>query len=101
MLKAIDITQRTEFISKHDTEDQKTVFILRPLSGLEMMSLSSGTPEDIEKMIVKSIVEVKNYTQTYEKIEDVVRTLNLSVLGEILNFINVLNNLTGEDTKNS
>ena len=40
MLKGIDINKRIEYISKEDKEEEKTVFVLKPLSGADMLSLT-------------------------------------------------------------
>ena len=40
MLKGIDLSQRIEFSSKEDKGDQKTIFVIRPLSGVEMLDVA-------------------------------------------------------------
>lgn len=100
MLQGIDVSQRIEFSSVSDTGEPKTVFVLKPLSGLEMLEFSGGGTDDIKKMIIKSIVEVKNFSKDGISIEEVVGSLNLSVVGELINKINYLNNLSRQDEKN-
>ena len=99
MLKAIDVNQRIEFSSKDDKSDPKTIFVFRPLSGIEMLQFSQGSKEDIRNMLVKSLVEVKGYDHT--DIEQVVDSLPLNVVGELIQKVNAINNFTGEEEKNS
>lgn len=99
MIEGIDTNQRIEFTSKYDMNDPKTVFILRPLSGFEMMEFSDGKMEDVKRMVLRSIVEIRNFNKECS-IEDVLNSLNLKLLAELINKINNINQLSGEDEKN-
>ncbi len=98
MIKGIDVNQRIEFLSKFDNSEPKTVFVLRPLSGFEMMEFSEGRKEDIYNMILKSVVEVKNFEDN--NIEKAINSLGIRVIGELIQFINEINNITEQDAKN-
>ena len=107
MLKGIDVNQRIEFVSKDDTSEPKTVFILRPFSGMEMVSMSrffdSGkmtlTGEGLTAFLEKSIVEVKNFKDGLS-VKEIIQQLSGAVLGELVSEIAGINNLTGQDQKN-
>jgi hypothetical protein len=92
MLKGIDVNQRIEFVSKYDDTEPKTVFVLKPLSSLEMMTL--GTNESIEFYLEKSIVEVKNFDN--KSVKEAISSVNVKVLGELIEQINRLNKLSDE-----
>lgn len=93
MLKGIDVNQRIEFISKYDTSEPKTIFILKPLSSFEMMEL--GKLESIEFYLEKSIVEVKNFNGL--DIKGSLSAISVKVLGELIECINKINKLSDEE----
>lgn len=107
MLKGIDVNQRIEFVSKEDKSDPKTVFVLRPFSGIEMVSMSqffdSGkmtlSGDGIVAFLEKSIVEVKNFKDGMS-VKEIISQLSGAVLGELVNEIAAINNITGQDQKN-
>ena len=99
MLTGINVNERVEFSSKFDKNDPKTVFILRPLTGLEMLKFSSGSIEDIVKMVEASIVSVTDFSGAKE-IRDVINSLQMNVLGEVIQAINAINKVTEQDVKN-
>lgn len=103
MLKGIDIRQRIEFVSSQDTSEPKTVFVLRPLSSIEMMEFSSSSEKgNIAAMkfyLENSIVEVKNFLT--ENIEDAICSIDPMTLGEMITELNKINHITGDETKNS
>lgn len=107
MLKGIDISQRIEFVSKTDQSDPKTVFVLRPFTGIEMVSLSqffdagkmTMTGNGIVEFIEKAIVEVKNYKEGLT-VRQVIESLSGQVIGELVSEISIINNLTEQDRKN-
>lgn len=97
MLKGIDVNQRIEFISKEDISEPKTIFILRPLTGFEMMELQSlSTAEDLFKLVRKSIVEITNGESDLDKM---ILNLPVATVSELVVFILKLNNLTEADKK--
>lgn len=103
MITGIDIKQRIEFVSKNDLTEPKTVFVLRPLSSLEMMEFSEKSNQSqaigILFYLEKSIVEVKNFAT--QDIKEVIQSINVGLLGELIIAINKLNNVSGEEAKNS
>lgn len=99
MLKGIDPNERVEFISSYDNSEPKTVFILRPLTGMEM-SGGLSSKEDIFRMVSVSVVEIKNMPEGQSK-EDFIKSLPLLPLGELVQKCNELNKITGQDAKNS
>lgn len=100
MIKAIDTSVRIEFSSKNDTTDPKTIFILRPLSGMEMMQFTGGGQDDVLKMVSSSLVDVKNFPSKWDNIIDVCNMLSINTLGELISKINEINSVTEQDQKN-
>ena len=99
MLKGIDMNQRINFISKEDKEEPKTVFVIRPLSAIEMMNTSKD--EYLSLMLNKSIVEIKNPDlKDRQEIDDFVNGLNVAVLTELINEITDINKLKDDEIKN-
>lgn len=98
MLKGIDINQRIEFTYSKDIEEPKTVFVLRPLSGAEMLDFGGSTSEII-KMVELSLVEVRNYPIQGTPAE-IIKSLDLGVLGELIRKVNELCRLSEQDAKN-
>jgi hypothetical protein len=97
MINIIDINQRVEFISKVDTSEPKNVFVIRPLSGIEMMEYGNlGDKENLYKFLDAGITEVRN---TPVSKQDFIKSLPLDVLTELIIFMTNLNNLTPEDKK--
>ena len=95
MIKTININERIEFISQFDTTEPKTVFVFRPLSGLEMIKLSEGSL-DIERFLNAAILEIKG-------VEDkaaFIKTLEAKVLGELVNKANEVCEITKAEIKN-
>jgi len=109
MLKGIDVSQRIEFSCEDDVEP-KTVFILKPLSGLQMIEVSKNLSTDkklvlnaqyIQSILECSIVEIKNpEVKEINKINDFISSLSSVVLTELVVEVGKLNNLTGEEQKN-
>ena len=108
MLKGIDISQRVEF-SCVDDVDPKTVFVLRPLSGLQMIDVAKNMTdgklvldaEYIQSILEKSIVEVKNPDiKDKKKIEEYISSLDSGTLTELVVEIGGINNMTGDEQKN-
>jgi len=103
MLKGIDVSQRIEFISKEDKDEPKTVFVLKPLGGGDMLRLSANgemSSDSIFKMIKESIVEIKNYKLNTLSKDEMLDSLPPAVIGELLEQVNSINRLTKEETKN-
>ena len=100
MLQAIDINQRVKFVSRFDNSEPKTEFILKPLSGGDSLTIGAGGGENsIISMVAASIVEIKNFKGSDDTTE-IVKSLSLNVLNELLEKVNSLNNVTEEDEKN-
>lgn len=103
MLKGIDIKQRIEFVSEKDTDEPKTVFVLRPLTSLEKLNFATASQENqsagLEMYLRKSIVEVRNFHVS--EIGEVIDSLPPETLGEIMIELNKINELSKNETKNS
>lgn len=97
MLKGIDINQRIEFYSPDDTEETKTVFIFKPISGIGMVDLNGKGILDI---LDAGIIEVKNSTQGLSK-RDYINSLPVSVITQLMEELNKINDVTRQDSKNS
>ena len=96
MIKGIDVNQRIEFISKTDTEEPKTVFILQPLAGLSMVELHGKKMVDI---LDASIVEVRNFVPEIPKLE-IIKSLSVGIITELMEEVSSINQVTGQDRKN-
>lgn len=103
MLKGIDVNQRIEYVSKKDTDEEKTVFVFKPLSGMDMLDMQSVMTEmnsnSVTKFLKSSIAEIKNYTT--DNVEDALKTLPADILAELVEEAVKVNNLTDEDKKKS
>lgn len=100
MIKVIDVNSRIEFVSSFDKTEPKTVFYLKPLSGIEMMSFTDGHKEDIFNMVISSVVDVKDYPVEGKTVSEIINSLSITVLGELITKINSINNVTEQDQKN-
>lgn len=104
MLEGIDLNQRIEFVSSYDKLEPKTVFVLRPLSGVELLGLGGTieggkiklTRDYILDLISKSLVEIKN-SESGKTNQEMVESLNFLVLGELINRIADINSLKNEN----
>jgi len=108
MIGIIDIEQRIEFVSKDDNTEPKTVFVLRPLSGADMIDLSQFAEDGVLNlkgdylinMIDKSTVEIKNINSALPK-RKIIESLPVGVITELVAKVGEINNLTEQDRKNS
>jgi len=98
MLRGIDPNERHEHISKYDLDEPKTVFVLKPLSALDMPE-NLVTREDMLQMLSSAVVEIKNMPAGIDK-DAYLRRLDVLSLGELIGVCNKLNGLTGQETKN-
>lgn len=103
MLKGIDIRQRIEFVSSKDTSEPKTVFVLRPLSSLEMIEFTAlkekGRIPRMKFYLETSIVEVKNFSTN--NVIEAIDSIDMETLGEITSELTKINHPTESDIKNS
>lgn len=96
MLKGIDINQRIEFASKLDKEETKTTFMLKPLSGMDMLNVKS-----IETLLGLAVIEIQNPAiSDKEEIVKYLNTLSSGVLAELIDEINKINKVTDDEQKN-
>jgi hypothetical protein len=107
MITIIDVKQRIDFVSKFDTTEPKTVFVLRPLSGSELLEMS-GSVENGEinitgrfmySFLEKSIVEIKNGPEQMI-VSEVIKGLSAGVISELVTLITKINHMTKDDEKN-
>jgi hypothetical protein len=99
MLEGIDVGQRINFTSKKDKTEPKTVFVLRPLSGIDRLNILQSVDSSVQTALETSIVEIKNNNNISK--EDYIKTLDLSVLDELMEKINNISNIKDDDEKNS
>lgn len=103
MLKGIDLNQRFEWSASIDTEEPKTVFVLRPLSAAEKVSLNTVFPggkitgASIIDFLDLVVVEIKNFGEPDKK--TALRSLPLDALNELILEANKLANLGVEEKK--
>jgi predicted transcriptional regulator of viral defense system len=102
MLKGIDVRQKINFSLPGDTEP-KTVFVLRPLTSIEMMEFSDVNNESKTKAlkfyIETSLVEIQNFVT--DNVKEVVDCIDTKTLGELIGKLNEINHLTQDEAKNS
>jgi len=108
MLQGINLNERIEVISKEDKEEPKTIFVLKPLTALEMLDISkymqdgklSFNGEYVRELLCNSIVEIRNPdTKGATNILDFINSQTASVLMEIVVEIGKLNNITEDEKK--
>ena len=108
MIRGIDVTQRIEFISKEDKDEDKTVFVLKPLTASEVINISgmmtSGkakTGDYMFELVSLSVVQIKNPDKKGEEVKDFLGTLPANILVEIADEVNKLVNISEKERKNS
>lgn len=98
MLEGIDINQRIEFISSCDITEPKTIFVFRPLGGVEMMRYQElNKPEVLLEFLNTTIVDIKNCNNP-DKIA-YIKSIDKNAISEIVIKALSINELTGEDKK--
>lgn len=102
MLKSIDIKQRIEWSDPEDVTEPKTIFVLRPLTSSEMLSLADGgdASKKTVGLIVASIVEVRNFGGETD-IKTIVDSLPLTTMTSLSQKVAEINHLGAETRKNS
>lgn len=100
MLQGVDKLEQIRFTSVHDEEEDKTVFVLRPLSGTELMRSTNKDDsfESLMNLLKISIVSIENFSTN--DVNEAIELLPSSVLTELLEQVNKLNHLTEDDQKN-
>lgn len=105
VIKGLDINQRVEFTPSTDTEEPKTVFVIKPLSGEDRANFVddgkvklSGTK--LYDFLSISIVEIRNFN-----VEGDIRTKLISikddvVIAELVTEVGRVSNMTRQDEKN-
>jgi len=108
MLKGINVNQRIEFTSKHDTEEPKTVFVFKPLTTEAMMDFVSDSTdgqlklsgEKLFSFLGLSIIEIKNFGEENETVVNALKRLPPMVIVELVEEAVNINKMTGQDSKN-
>ena len=96
MIQGVDLSQRIEITLEGDLEP-KTIFVIRPLSGLEMTELQQSSNVVISTL-EKSVVEIKGQPNTLTAIE-YVKTLGMGHLTDLLQKVAKINNISLEQSK--
>lgn len=103
MLEGINVNQRIKYSLKRD-KNNPTVFVIKPLSGLEVLELfgdgKSLSSDSIRKILESSIVEVHNF-EGPTNVCEIINTLNIDDVSELLSKINEINDITNKDKKKS
>lgn len=100
MLEGIDVSQRIEFVSTKDKTEPKTVFVLRPLSGIDRINIRQNSSKSaIEAILETSIVEIRHGKDL--SVKDYIKTLDIDVINEIVGKINDISDIKDDDRKNS
>lgn len=108
MIKGIDVNQRIEFVSKSDHEQEKTVFVFRPMTSIEMMDLASDAIDGsvqikgakIFDYLERCIVEIRNYQEGLT-VRQAIETLPMTVLTELIKEMENINKISEQERKNS
>ena len=108
MLEGIDSRQRIEYSLKRDKDEPKTLFVIKPLTGIAMLNLADVYKDgqikmrgsDIVELLDSSIDEIKNHpdVETCGK-RKVIESLELQDLEELINKVTEVNNITDSDKK--
>jgi ABC-type uncharacterized transport system ATPase subunit len=97
MIPGIDINKKIELISKTDVNEPKTVFVIKPFSGIDKIELNS---KGIAEILDKAIVEIRNKPEGISKLDFIKSIDSPDVIGELLEQITIINNITKEEAKN-
>lgn len=106
MIKFIDMKDREEFISSQDATEPKTVFVLKPLSSMDHGKTIRRYEEQMQldamfETVKACLVEIRNGEAVIKDItDDVIKSIPLNVIIELMDRIMAKNTLSGQDTKN-
>ncbi len=108
MIKGINIDERINFTPTSDVSEPKTVFVLRPLTSAELIGygqlVNNGKLETVGDdticLLETCIVEIKNYDGFTDK-RDIIKSLPVDVMIELVSKCNEINHMWGNDRKNS
>ena len=105
MAKAIELVVGKEFFSKHDTDDKKTTWILRTLSGIEFMRCTQSGFVDTEMVINLGLTGWKDFPDKGgNEIEFSVKNFKYIpafIAQDIYSELEKISLLSGEERKNS
>ena len=108
MLKGLDSRQKIEYVSKHDEDEPKTVFVIMPLTGVAMINLSTLNKkgkiqlkgEDVIDMLDGSVYEIKNHPDNDKLTKrEILEALEFPIIEELMAEVQKINNLTEDDKK--
>lgn len=103
MLKGVDIKQRFEWSASCDTEEPKTIFVLKPLSAADKVAMIGVFPSGkisgkaIIDFLDLIVVEIKNFAEADKR--EALESLPLAALNELILEANRLSNLGDEEKK--
>ncbi|NCD17873.1 MAG: hypothetical protein EOL91_11320 [Actinobacteria bacterium] len=97
MLNFIDTRQRVEFISEYDKTEPKTVFILKPISGIDRINSFEGNQYSAKKTISNALVEIKNCGDLSK--DEVIESISLDVINELFSKINEMSEVDADGKK--
>jgi len=105
MAKAVDLVIDKEYISENDTDEKKTTWIIRTLTGLEFMKCTAGGYVDHEMIIDLGLTGWKDFpdnegVEIEYSIENIGRIPPL-LLQDISFEIQMLSSLGESERKNS
>jgi hypothetical protein len=114
MLLGVSNQERTEFVSKEDTAENKTKFILKPISKRFMLGISAASLGNMEKLFDRSfdffkagIAEIHNVSidgvikniLEHEINDHVFEMFDLKVLSDLFSKIMEFNKFTDTEKK--
>lgn len=105
MAKAIDIVGEVEYISPKDTDEEKTTWILRSLTGFEFMECTTDYDTMYTKFVKRGLIGWKNFKDSKGEeipfsVENMGRIMPI-ILQDISFKIQDISVLSEEETKNS
>ena len=105
MAKAIDILIDQDFVSDLDTDENKTTWIIRTLSGLEFLSCVNAAGVDHQKVLELGLTGWKDFPDAdgseIEFSKPNIGRISAELLQDISFKIQGISSLSEEDAKNS
>ena len=105
MAKAIDILIDQDFVSDLDTDESKTTWVLRTLSGLEFLSCITAAGVDHQKVIELGLTGWRDFNNAdnsaIEFSKPNIGRISAEILQDISYEIQAMSSVSEEEAKNS
>lgn len=97
MITGIDVNQKIEFTSSFDTNEPKTIFVIKPFSGIDKIELNG---KGMAEILDKAIIEIKNLPEGKNKLDFIKSIESPDVIAQLLEQVANINNITRQEAKN-